>query len=948
MSQIIASTYVLEREIGSGGGGVVYLGKHLRLQKEVVLKADKRRLSAKPEVLRREVDALKNLRHAYIPQVYDFIEENGVVYTVMDYIPGESLDKPLKRGRRFSQPQVIQWACQLLEALVYLHSQPPHGILHSDIKPANIMITPEGNICLIDFNIALALGEEGAVRVGFSRGYASPEHYGVDYQAAAETHRPEAEAATVVERETAGTIVDQSGSSSGGNSKKPILLDVRSDIYSLGATLYHILSGVKPQQQAEAVVPLDAEQFSPAVIAIIQKAMAPNPAERYQTAEEMLQAFRRLYETDPRVRRRRRSMGIMATVVVLLLTISSASVFVGLRRMEQRQSLNALAEYAGNALAEGRVEDAIQLAVQALPAPGVYTPEYLPQAQNVLTKALGVYDLSDGFKLQEPLTMPSEPLKVVLSPEGQRAAILYAYTFVIYDLSSGEQLLNIEAEPSAMSDILFVSENQCICAGLGAVQAWDITAGEMLWSGERATQLALSGDGRRVAAVNRDSTHAMIYDTVDGTLLQTVEFGEQQQRVLANDILADPNDDLLALDETGEQLAASFSNGAVWVYDLRNHENDLILLEESQYTHFEGGFYGPYFAFSVSGPEDTLFAVIDTEQAMQTGAFAGTMPFLVRIYEDGIYLAQEDILVKIDPVTGEQTEVAYTEGETIRDFTRGGGFTLVATEVQNWWLFDQAANVLARESSENTVDFLQISEAHLLLGSLNTPQLCHMVMQRHDDAQVAVYDPTYAHDEARLSADGKTLMLFQFEGFQICSLDGTVLAQVELPDADEIYDQQFRREQGNSYLEVLYNDGTVRKYAADDGALLSEEQGETPDRSLYEEFYTDAWKITAPLHEAPTVYDRETGEVIRVLESDAYLTYVTQVEDYVLTEYLSTDGMRYGLLLNKHGDTVAELPYVCDVWNGQLLFDYPSGQIRKSPLYSIEELLDIAKDKGGT
>ena len=337
MSQIIASTYVLEQEIGSGGGGVVYLGKHLRLQKEVVLKADKRRLSAKPEVLRREVDALKNLRHAYIPQVYDFVEENGVVYTVMDYIPGESLDKPLKRGQRFSQPQVIQWACQLLEALVYLHSQPPHGILHSDIKPANIMITPEGNVCLIDFNIALALGEEGAVRVGFSRGYASPEHYGVDYRAAAETQRPEAEAATVVERETAGTIVNSSESSGNGNGKKPILLDVRSDIYSLGATLYHVLSGVKPQQQAEAVVPLDAEQFSPAVIAIIQKAMAPNPAERYQTAEEMLQAFRHLYETDPRVRRRRRSMGIMATVVVLLLTISSASAFVGLRRMEQRQ-----------------------------------------------------------------------------------------------------------------------------------------------------------------------------------------------------------------------------------------------------------------------------------------------------------------------------------------------------------------------------------------------------------------------------------------------------------------------------------------------------------------------------------------------------------------------------------------------------------------------------------
>lgn len=164
MANIIASTYEIIEKIGSGGGGIVYLGRHLRLEKLVVLKADKRTISAKPEVLRREVDALKDLSHTYIPQVYDFVEQDGVVYTVMDFIEGESLDKPLKRGQRFPQAQVIGWACQLLEALCYLHSRPPHGILHSDIKPANIMLTPQGDIRLIDFNIALALGEEGLSR----------------------------------------------------------------------------------------------------------------------------------------------------------------------------------------------------------------------------------------------------------------------------------------------------------------------------------------------------------------------------------------------------------------------------------------------------------------------------------------------------------------------------------------------------------------------------------------------------------------------------------------------------------------------------------------------------------------------------------------------------------------------------------------------------------------
>ena len=132
MARVIAGVYEIQQKIGSGGGGIVYLGRHLRLNKLVVLKADKRSLNTKPEILRREVDMLKGLSHRYIPQVYDFVQEDGIVYTVMDYIEGESLDHILERGQTPPQSQLIQWACQLLEALQYLHSQPPHGILHAE------------------------------------------------------------------------------------------------------------------------------------------------------------------------------------------------------------------------------------------------------------------------------------------------------------------------------------------------------------------------------------------------------------------------------------------------------------------------------------------------------------------------------------------------------------------------------------------------------------------------------------------------------------------------------------------------------------------------------------------------------------------------------------------------------------------------------------------------
>ncbi len=108
---VIASTYEVLEEIGAGGSGTVFLANHLRLGKKVILKAYNRKITARPELIRREVDILKDLSHSYIPNVYDFIVEDDAYYTVMDYIEGESLDRPLQRGEKFSQ-QIGRASCR--------------------------------------------------------------------------------------------------------------------------------------------------------------------------------------------------------------------------------------------------------------------------------------------------------------------------------------------------------------------------------------------------------------------------------------------------------------------------------------------------------------------------------------------------------------------------------------------------------------------------------------------------------------------------------------------------------------------------------------------------------------------------------------------------------------------------------------------------------------------
>ena len=951
-TSLVAGTYRVLSEIGSGGGGIVYLAEHIRLGKQVVMKADKRTLSAKPEALRREVDALKNLSHTNIPQVYDFIEEDGTIYTVMDFIEGDSFDKPLKRGERFSQAQVIEWACQLLDALAYLHSRPPHGILHADIKPANVMLTPQGDVRLIDFNIALALGEEGAVAVGRSFGYASPEHYGLDYSTSSPTISPThgmttevvTDSGTVLtggvtpppgtaspsETVLTGAITPPSGtaspsetvleakpapsSSGSSSSKKTIMLDVRSDIYGLGATLYHIMTGERPAQNAPEVKPISPNDFSPAVIAIISKAMNPDQNLRWQTAEEMLYAFKHLHENDPRTKRHRRSTIITTAILAALFLAGGGTIFAGQRLMEQEQQriaaeaierekeqakiaeeqtllaqLNeayALAEYSSNALREGDVDEAISYALQALSnAP-------IAEAQKALTDALGVYDLSDGYKPHKLVALPGEVIKLAVSPSGELAAVLTLGVLSIVDANEGVVLESLPTVESALADAVFIDDETIVYAGADGITMYSLATKQTLWTGEQATTISVSFDGSRIAAVYRDDNFATVYG-VDGRKIDSVSFGDKHLWVPVNDRFHDPKDSIFALNADGSKLAVSFADGFLCLYDFIDSDEDIGLHVDSDYTHLEGGFYEKYFVFSASDDDDSLLAAIDTVEFIQT--YDAKIPGRVGVEadENGVFLTYRNRRVKYDPATHEETDPEF-------------------------------GRIQLPYSYEYNNDKQEIVITCLVSNV---------------DKEIFRYDSFYDHFEARISADRKTIMLYGTGGFQLYKVDGEPICEVLFDEG--IYDPRFSRTDGQSYLEVVYYDGLVRKYSAEDGSMLSEEKGTPPDESLFEEFFTDAFRITSTLNGTPIAYDVRSGEQIRELEKDAYLTYVTQCGAYIITEYISTiDWSRYGLLLDgKTLETLAVLPNLCDVLDDMLIFDIHPGSLREQRIFSLDELL---------
>ncbi len=272
IGSIVDGKYKILNKIGQGGMSVVYLAMNERANKQWAIKEVRKDGTKDYEVVKQgliaETDILKRLNHPHLPSIIDVIDCDDTFLIVMDYIEGRTLDHWLKKEGAQPQERVVEWAKQICDVLGYLHSRKP-PIIYRDLKPSNVMLKPDGKIMIIDFGTAREFKEQSIedTKCLGTQGYAAPEQYGGHGQT-----------------------------------------DARTDIYNLGATMYHLLTGHNPSLPPYEMYPI--RQWNPSLSsgleAIVTKCTQRNPNDRYQSCAELMYALEHFDELDIEYRKQQK------------------------------------------------------------------------------------------------------------------------------------------------------------------------------------------------------------------------------------------------------------------------------------------------------------------------------------------------------------------------------------------------------------------------------------------------------------------------------------------------------------------------------------------------------------------------------------------------------------------------------------------------------------------
>lgn len=316
IGSLVDNKYKILSEVGHGGMSVVYLAINERANKTWAVKEIRKDGVVDFEAVKQglvvETDMLKKLNHDHLPSIIDVIDLDDSFLIVMDYIEGKSLQSVLKSSGAQPQELVIQWGIQLCDVLGYLHSREP-AIIYRDMKPANVMLRPNGEVTLIDFGTAREFKNRTMVEdttcLG-TRGYAAPEQFGGRGQT-----------------------------------------DARTDIYCLGATLYHLVTGHSPAEPPYEIKPLS--YWNPAFSGsgleyIIAKCCQQDPEHRYQSCAELMYDLEHVEDVDYHAMRLRRSKW-MAFLISVLVFLGSIGGMVGVTALKNSATTETYSYYLDQA-----------------------------------------------------------------------------------------------------------------------------------------------------------------------------------------------------------------------------------------------------------------------------------------------------------------------------------------------------------------------------------------------------------------------------------------------------------------------------------------------------------------------------------------------------------------------------------------------------------------------
>ena len=316
IGSLLDGKYKILNKIGQGGMSVVYLAMNEKANKQWAIKEMRKEKNKNYEIMKQslitETNLLKELKHPYLPSIADIIESDDTIIIVMDYVEGRPLSDILTEEGAIEEDKVADYAIKLCDVLDYLHSQKP-PIIYRDLKPANIMLRPDGKITLIDFGTARKYNYDSVSDTTClgTIGYAAPEQF-------------------------AGETLRQT--------------DARTDIYNLGATMYHLLTGVNPSEPPYELYPIRRwdESLSNGLEKIILRATRKDPDKRFNDCKEMsyaLQHFRDL--DDSYIATQKKKIFLFAASLILSFTFFSMAIVVN--GMEKREISKVYNNYLSEA-----------------------------------------------------------------------------------------------------------------------------------------------------------------------------------------------------------------------------------------------------------------------------------------------------------------------------------------------------------------------------------------------------------------------------------------------------------------------------------------------------------------------------------------------------------------------------------------------------------------------